>query len=144
MYIYIYIYIIANIIFLQTCVPYWSDTVNTKQVYGQIEVELVAVDVDNNTDYIVSRDFKISRKATKVSWWALWFQWVEHRHNIRGYLQMLTVSSACDSSISVNIVFDIELRLCKVKTIPIKFMYEEDAREYTFCQSFTILWDTIR
>ena len=54
----------CHIIF-QTCIPYWPEQINIKKTYGQIEVELLAV--DNRSDFIVTRDLRVSEASEKVT-----------------------------------------------------------------------------
>jgi hypothetical protein len=51
---------------LQTCLPYWPDHVNSKQVHRQVAVELMAVNADHVTDHVVVRDLQISEVNDKV------------------------------------------------------------------------------
>ncbi|KAK2157476.1 hypothetical protein LSH36_190g00109 [Paralvinella palmiformis] len=46
----------------KTCLPYWPESVNTKEIYGRVEVELMSV---KEQDFIVIRELKVTELAMK-------------------------------------------------------------------------------
>ena len=48
----------------QTCAPYWPETINSKKSYEQVEVELLSS--DDASDFVVTRDFKVTEMKQKV------------------------------------------------------------------------------
>jgi len=52
----------------QNCGPYWPEEIGSKKCYDEVEVELLATDV--NTEFIIIRDFRlklIKKKVTDVN-----------------------------------------------------------------------------
>ncbi|KAK2159425.1 hypothetical protein LSH36_153g00013 [Paralvinella palmiformis] len=48
-----------NAVSVDTCIPYWPEELHSKKIFDQIEVELLAIHVDNTSDFIVRRDFRV-------------------------------------------------------------------------------------
>ena len=64
--------LLIYLVIFQTCLPYWPEEINSKKTYEEIEVELLATDIDSTFDFIVRRDFRVKEIKQKVINYHIW------------------------------------------------------------------------